>query len=82
MEATKARDRTMCRYPRKQTNIVYYNQCEDLAILLEVGDHFVVLKSHKNEDGEDYYIAVCKQATTILKELVRDGLGTCLTLVS
>ena len=41
-------------------NIVYYNQCEDLAILLEVGDHFAVLKSPQNEDFEDYYIVVCK----------------------
>ena len=56
-------------------NIVYYNQCEDLAILLEVGDHFAVLKSPLNEDFEDYYIVVCKQGNTILEEVVRDGWG-------
>ena len=54
-------------------NIVYYNQCEDLAILLEVGDHFAVLKSPQNEDFEDPYIVVCKQGNTILEEVVRDG---------
>ena len=56
-------------------DIVYYNQHQDLAILLEVGDNFAVLKSPQNEDLEDYYIVVCKQGKTLLKEVVRDGWG-------
>ena len=56
-------------------DIVYCNQHQDLAVLLEAGDHFAVLKSPQNENLEDYYIVVCKQGNTILEEVVRDGWG-------
>ena len=46
-----------------------------LGNILEVGDHFVVLKSSQNEDFEDYYNVVCKQGNTILEDVMRDGWG-------
>ena len=61
-------------------NIVYYNQCEDFAILFDIGDHFAMLKSPLNEDFEDYYIVVCKQGNTILKEVVLDCKGNHLNV--
>ena len=34
-----------------------------------------MLKSPQNKNFKDYYIVVCKQGNTILKEVVRDGWG-------
>ncbi|MCO5587570.1 hypothetical protein L7F22_041519 [Adiantum nelumboides] len=46
----------------EQDDIVYSEQQEELADMLDVGDNLVVLKSPTNIDNEDYYIVLCKEA--------------------
>lgn len=59
----------------EQDDIVYSEQQDQLADMLEVGDHLAVLKSPTNIDSEDYYIVLCKEAKTVLSEQVKDGWG-------
>ena len=56
-----------------------FKQCEDLAHLLDVGNHFSVLRFPTNEDFEDDSV-VCMLANTILKEFVTDGWGDLLNI--
>ena len=59
----------------EEDDIIYSEQQEDLADMLEVGDHLAVLKSPTNTDNEDYYIVLCKEAKTVLSKQVKDGWG-------
>ena len=59
----------------EEDDIVYSEQQEELADMLEVGDHLAVLKSPTNTDNEDYYIVLCKEAKTVLSKQVKDGWG-------
>ncbi|MCO5605311.1 hypothetical protein L7F22_059493 [Adiantum nelumboides] len=59
----------------EQDDIVYLEQQEELADMLEVGDNLAVLKSSTNIDNEDYYIVLCKEAKRVLSEQVKDGWG-------
>ncbi|MCO5551167.1 hypothetical protein L7F22_004664 [Adiantum nelumboides] len=52
----------------EQDDIVYSEQQEELADMLEVGDNLAVLKSPTNIDNEDYYIVLCKEAKRVLSE--------------
>ena len=56
---------------KHSNNIVYYNQC---TLLLEIILQCWNLLKMKILN-EDYYIVVCKQGNTILKEVARDGWG-------
>ncbi|MCO5589099.1 hypothetical protein L7F22_043065 [Adiantum nelumboides] len=59
----------------EQDDIVYSEQQEEIADMLEVGDNLALLKSPTNIDNEDYYIVLCKEAKRVLSEQVKDGWG-------
>ncbi|MCO5599393.1 hypothetical protein L7F22_053495 [Adiantum nelumboides] len=56
----------------EQDDIVYSEQQEKLADMLEVGDNLAILKSPTNVDNEDYYIVLCKEAKRVLSQQVKD----------